>query len=86
VLYQFGESEARSTLLVDQIHGGVGGARSVWQKKVDLDLVLVNLELVNLCRIGPKVLACVFGSREVGPQQTRNHRSLECQNTRLFKD
>jgi hypothetical protein len=52
-LHQFGESRARSTLLVDQIHGGAGRGRSVWPKKVDLDLVLMNLELVNVYQIGP---------------------------------
>jgi hypothetical protein len=52
-LYQFDESRARSTLLVDQIHGGVGGARSVCQIKVDLNLVLVNLKLVNLYQTDP---------------------------------
>jgi hypothetical protein len=50
--YQFGESRDRFTLLVDQIHDGVDGARSVWQIKMDLNLILVTLERVNLYPTG----------------------------------
>ena len=66
VLHQFGESGARSTLLVDQIHGEVGRARTVWQKKMDLNLVLVNPELTNLYQRGPKyVLAAIHGFDDI---------------------
>lgn len=52
VFLQFGESRDRTTVLVDQIHGGVGGG-SVWKKNLILNLFLVNLNLVNLDQTDP---------------------------------
>ena len=53
VLHRFGGSGARSMVLVEQIHGGAAGAGTVWLGKVDPDLDLVNLELVELSQTGP---------------------------------
>ena len=37
MLHKFGESRGRSTILVEQIHDGAAGSKSVWLQKLNLD-------------------------------------------------
>jgi len=53
LLHQFSESGGRSTILVEQIHGGAAATKTVWLEKWDPDLVLMNLKLVGLYQTGP---------------------------------
>lgn len=49
LLHHFSESSGRSTILVEAVHGGDGGSKSVWlEKKINSHMVLVNLEQVKL--------------------------------------